>query len=330
MSTLAVSVGCPSGIGPEVSVVAVEALASARPDDQFVLVGDNAAIEAASAVRRVDLRLFRNVRVEPTSDLPEVQRRPGKPNVEAGRSQLAAIDRALALVLARTADALVTGPVAKSVIAATGVPFTGHTEYLAHKTNTNTAVMCFVGPSLRTSLVTTHLALRAVPGAITRDAVVKSIVLTARSLWRDFSVDSPRIGVCGLNPHAGEDGMLGDEDLRVIAPAVEDAREILQGIASVAGPIPAESAYRYGRGFDRYDAIVAMYHDQATIASKLVDFGDAVNVTLGLPIIRTSVDHGTGYDIAYTGSADARGMLAAMRMALSMAAARTSRGERAR
>jgi|LNFM01.1.fsa_nt_gb 4-hydroxythreonine-4-phosphate dehydrogenase len=333
MTTLAVSVGCPSGIGPEVSVVAIEALASARTADRFILVGDNAAIEAAAAVRRVDLRKFRNVTIDATSDLPEVQRRPGKPNIEAGRSQLASIDRALSLVLNHTADALVTGPVAKSIIAAAqqgGTPFTGHTEYLAEKTSTNAAVMCFIGPSLRASLVTTHLPLSAVPAAITRDAVVKSIVLTARALWRDFSVDSPRVGVCGLNPHAGEDGMLGDEERRVIGPAIGDAREILRGIATVEGPIPAETAFRHGRGFERYDAVVAMYHDQATIAAKLVDFGESVNVTLGLPIIRTSVDHGTGYDIAYSGRADARGMLSAMRMALAMAEARSIRADKGR
>jgi 4-hydroxythreonine-4-phosphate dehydrogenase len=278
-------------------------------------------------VRRVDLRTLSNVRVEAVSDLPEAQRRPGKPNLEAGRSQLAAIDRALALVLAHEADALVTGPVSKAVIAATGVPFTGHTEHLAAKTRAGAVVMCFVGPSIRTSLVTTHVRLSDVSRWVTRDAVVKSIVLTARALWRDFHLNHPRIAVCGLNPHAGEGGMLGDEEQRVIGPAIGDAQSILTGIASVEGPMPAEAAFRLSRGFERYDATVAMYHDQATIASKLADFGDAVNVTLGLPIIRTSVDHGTAYDLAYTGRADARAMLAAMRMAFSIAEARARRGE---
>lgn len=325
MTTLALSVGCPSGIGPEISAVAIEALAAARPDDTFVLVGDRSAIEAACAVRRVDLAKFRNARIEAVSSLPEAQRRPGKPGLDAGRSQLAAIDRALELVVSGVADAIVTGPVSKSAIAATGVTFTGHTERLAEKTHTNSFAMCFVGPSLRVSLVTTHLALKDVSKFVTRDRVVKAIVLTARALWRDFGVDDPRIGVCGLNPHAGESGMLGEEEQTVIAPAIEDARSVLNGIATIEGPIPAETAFRHGRGFARYDAIVAMYHDQATIASKLADFGDAVNVTLGLPIIRTSVDHGTAYDIAFTGRADARAMMSAVKLAFEMVEARHRR-----
>jgi 4-hydroxythreonine-4-phosphate dehydrogenase len=326
MTTLAMSVGCPSGIGPEISAVAVEALARSRPSDRFVLVGDRAAIEAAAAVRRVDLSKLSNVSVEAVSNLPEALRRPGRPTPEAGRSQLAAVDRALEMVLAGSAGALVTGPVSKSAVASSGVVFTGHTERLAEKTHTNSFAMCFCGPSLRTSLVTTHLPLREVHAHITRDRVVKAIVLTARALWRDFGVNHPRVAVCGLNPHAGESGMLGDEELTVIGPAIEDARAVLAGIATISGPVPAETAFRHARGFERYDAVIAMYHDQATIASKLADFGDAVNVTLGLPIIRTSVDHGTAYDIAYSGRADARAMLSAMRLAFEMVEARTRRG----
>lgn len=326
MIKLAISVGCPSGIGPEIAVVAADALADARRDDRFVLIGDSEAIEAAAAVRRVDLSRRSNIELVAVTRLAEAHRRPGKPTAESGRSQLAAIDRGIEMVLAQQADALVTGPVSKSVIASSGVVFSGHTERLAEKTQSNSVVMSFIGPSLRTSLVTTHLPLRAVPEAITRDRVVKTIVLTARALWRDFAVNAPRIAVCGLNPHAGESGMLGDEELRVIEPAIADANAVLDGIAKIYGPVPAETAFRHARGFDRYDAVVAMYHDQATIASKLADFGDAVNVTLGLPILRTSVDHGTAYDIAYTGRADARGMRSAIELALEMVRARRARG----
>lgn len=326
MIKLAISVGCPSGIGPEIAVVAADALADARRDDRFVLIGDSEAIEAAAAVRRVDLSRRSNIELVAVTRLAEAHRRPGKPTAESGRSQLAAIDRGIEMVLAQQADALVTGPVSKSVIASSGVVFSGHTERLAEKTQSNSVVMSFIGPSLRTSLVTTHLPLRAVPEAITRDRVVKTIVLTARALWRDFAVNAPRIAVCGLNPHAGESGMLGDEELRVIEPAIGDANAVLDGIAKIYGPVPAETAFRHARGFDRYDAVVAMYHDQATIASKLADFGDAVNVTLGLPILRTSVDHGTAYDIAYTGRADARGMRSAIELALEMVRARRARG----
>jgi 4-hydroxythreonine-4-phosphate dehydrogenase len=322
MTTIAVSSGCPSGIGPEISVVAVSALATMHSQHGFVLFGDEGAIEAASAVRRVDLSKLANVRVMPVSKLPEAQRRPGKPSVQAGRSQLDAIDRAIEFVLARNGDAIVTGPVSKAAIASTGVVFTGHTERLAEKTNSGSVVMCFVGPTLRTSLVTTHLPLRSVHEHVTRDRVVKAIVLTARALWKDFGVTAPRVAVCGLNPHAGESGVLGDEEIHTIMPAIDDARAVLDGLATIEGPVPAETAFRYGRGCNRYDAVVAMYHDQATIASKLSDFGDAVNVTLGLPIIRTSVDHGTAYDIAYTGAADARAMTRALELAIAMTEAR--------
>lgn len=326
MTTLAISVGCPSGIGPEVTVAAVADLAARASTDTFILVGDRPAIEAAAAVRRVDLARLHGVRVEPVSELAEAHRRPGKPGIEAGRAQLAAIDRALALVVSGQAHALVTGPVSKPTIAATGAKFTGHTEYLAEKTSTHTVAMFFVGPTLRTGLVTTHLPLRAVADAITRSGVAKTIGLCARALWRDFRVDHPRIGVCGLNPHAGDEGLLGREEIDVIAPAVEDARAMLSGIATIEGPLPAEAAFRVAKGHRAYDCIVAMYHDQATIPSKLVDFGDSVNVTLGLPIIRTSVDHGTAYDLAFTGRGDARSMRAALVLARDMAAARGQRG----
>jgi 4-hydroxythreonine-4-phosphate dehydrogenase len=165
--------------------------------------------------------------------------------------------------------------------------------------------------------VTTHLAIKDVPAALTVANVSRTIVTTARALWRDFGIESPRVVVTGLNPHAGEHGMFGSEDRDVIAPAVADARIMLSGIATVDGPVAAEAAFRMARD-GAWDAVVAMYHDQATIASKLLDFGDAVNVTLGLPIVRTSVDHGTGYDIAGKGVADARGMAAAMQLAIEM------------
>jgi 4-hydroxythreonine-4-phosphate dehydrogenase len=326
MKTLAVSVGCPSGIGPEVSVAAAAEVAARRTADRVVLVGDRAAIEAAAAVRRVDLSRFANVRVEAVTDLPELHRRPGKPTPQSGAAQLAAVDRALAMVVGGEAHALVTGPVSKRAISSSGVPFLGHTEYLASKTGTHAVVMCFVGPALRTALVTTHLPLRDVARAITRSGVATTVGITARSLWRDFGVDAPRIAVCGLNPHAGEGGLLGDEEIAHIGPGIEDARALLAGIATIDGPLPAEAAFRQAKDERRYDVVIAMFHDQATIASKLVDFGDAVNVTLGLPIVRTSVDHGTAYDIAYEGKADARGMRAAMTMAFDMAAARAGRG----
>ncbi len=314
-AVLAVSVGCPCGIGPEVSVVAAAALDPARAD--VLLVGDAGAIVDAAAQRGIDLRALSHIRVVSVSTLDKASRMPGDPSVAAGRSQLAAIDRALDLVVTGVADAIVTGPVSKHAIAKTGVPFVGHTEYLEEKTNASHVVMMFAGPRLKTSLATTHVAIKDLPGALNTALVSRTIVTTARALWRDFGIAAPRVVVTGLNPHAGEHGMFGTEDRDVIAPAVADARLMLDGIASVDGPVAAEAAFRQARD-GAWDVVVAMFHDQATIASKLLDFGSAVNVTLGLPIVRTSVDHGTGYDIAGQGKADAAGMTAAMDLAIGM------------
>lgn len=316
---IAVSVGCPCGIGPEVAVLAATQIPPAR--GTIALVGDTGAIADAAALRGVDLSAHAHVTVVSTSHLPPEQRRPGEPGPEAGRAQLAAIDGALGMVLAGDAVALVTGPVSKQAIASAGVPFVGHTEYLRMRTGSGPVVMFFVGPRLRTSLVTTHLALADVPRAVTREAVARTIALTARSLQRDFGIEHPRLVVAGLNPHAGEGGMFGSEEQKSIAPGIADAAALLGDSAEVVGPVSAEAAYRQARD-GQWDAVIAMYHDQATIASKLLDFGDAVNITLGLPIVRTSVDHGTGYDIAGRGVADPRGMRAAMEMAFAIASRR--------
>jgi 4-hydroxythreonine-4-phosphate dehydrogenase len=250
--------------------------------------------------------------------LPEAERSPGRPTPAAGRSQCDAIDRALQCVTSRSADALVTGPVSKHAIASAGIPFVGHTEHLQQRTGAPFVVMLFAGPRLRTALVTTHLAIRDVPAALTVSAIRDTIVVAARAMREQFAIVKPRVVVAGLNPHAGEGGMFGDEEERVIGPAVAEATALLADDATLRGPVAAEAAFRQARD-GAWDLVVAMFHDQATIASKLLDFGDAVNVTLGLPIVRTSVDHGTGYDIAGRGVADPRGMIAAMRLAIAMA-----------
>lgn len=319
------SVGCPCGIGPEVAVVA--ARETARAGHRIALVGDAGAIASAAALREVDLGALGDaVAVITVSELPPEDRRPGRPGPAAGRAQLAAIDRALDLVLAGKARAIVTGPVSKSaIVAGGGEGFIGHTEHLQARTGSAHVVMMFAGPKLRTALVTTHAAIATLPRLITREAVARTVALTARSLWRDFGLERPRVVVTGLNPHAGEHGLFGDEEQRAIEPAVREAAELLAGVAEVTGPLAAEAAYRAARD-GRYDAVVAMFHDQATIASKLLDFGDAVNVTLGLPVIRTSVDHGTAYDIAGLGVADARGMKSAMDLAIAFAERRATAG----
>ncbi|HEY4121152.1 MAG TPA: 4-hydroxythreonine-4-phosphate dehydrogenase PdxA, partial [Byssovorax sp.] len=248
----------------------------------------------------------------------------GAPTRAAGAAELAWIDRATDLVRTGEADALVTGPVSKHAIATSGAPgsagFRGHTEHLAERLGAREVVMAFASPELTTALVTTHLPLARVPEAITIDGVASSIFWLSDLLVR-LGHDRPRVAVAALNPHAGEGGLLGDEEERVIAPGVASgrARNASQGIdAEIAGPIGAETAFRKATA-RHFDGVVAMYHDQATIPSKLLGFGEAVNVTLGLPIVRTSVDHGTGYDIAGLGKADPRGMMEALTLAARLA-----------
>lgn len=332
---LAVSVGCPSGIGPEVSVVAAARSLSVVT----VLVGDEAVIRRAARLRRVAARRFVPVgdRRSAAALLPgeigifrgssamESPSDPGFPTAAAGAAQLAWIDEAAGFIRSGEADALVTGPVSKLAIATSGAPgaagFLGHTEHLARLLRSREVVMAFWSPKLCTSLVTTHLPLAMVPGAITPKNVSASAYWLAH-LLRRLGVMRPRIAVSGCNPHAGEGGLLGREEEDRIKPGIRLARRRLSraGIeADLAGPWGAETAYRLAVRRE-YDGVVAMYHDQATIPSKLLSFGEAVNVTLGLPMIRTSVDHGTAYDLAGTGRAGAAGMEAAMDLAARLAA----------
>lgn len=327
-----VSVGCPSGIGPEVSVVAAAEERRAR----VVLVGDAGAVAAAAETRGIDAA--RIVRVEspeagfalprrsiavwqPGRDLAVRDRKPGKPTARSGAAQLAWIDAACDAVAAGRAGALVTGPVSKEAIASSNAPgsadFLGHTEHLQKRLGAREVVMAFWSPALVTSLATTHVPLARVPKAVTPALVGRATFWLAWLLSRLAKGPPPRVAVAALNPHAGEGGLLGKEETTRIAPGIARARERLRdaGIrATIDGPVPAESAFRLAHG-GQWDGVVAMYHDQATIPMKLIEFGDAVNVSLGLPIIRTSVDHGTAYDLAGRGRADERGMKAALHLA---------------
>jgi 4-hydroxythreonine-4-phosphate dehydrogenase len=340
---VAVSIGCPAGIGPEVSVEAAAKLEGARA----LLVGDPGVILAAAKLRGVAEQLVLVSEARAVADLPsssvavwapsarlETRVVPGQPDRAAGAAQLAWIDEALALVRAGHADALVTGPVSKHAIATSGAPrsarFSGHTEHLAQRLEASEVVMAFWAERLVTSLVTTHLPLRRVARAIRPEAVASSTYWLVRLLL-SLGVRVPRIVVAALNPHAGEGGLLGDEEGRVIAPGIERARERLrtEGIAArLEGPTGAETAFRKAansgakRAPNAPHGVVAMYHDQATIPSKLLTFGDAVNVTLGLPIVRTSVDHGTAYDVAWKARAESSGMSAALALAARLTASR--------
>jgi 4-hydroxythreonine-4-phosphate dehydrogenase len=321
---LVVSTGCPSGVGPEVSIAAGLELKSAAK----VLLGDEATLRKAAQLLGVAERKL--VRWDGRSRDPKVlyfaqvgeplsarDRVPGKPSARAGQAQLEYVEAGYTLVKSSAGAALVTGPVSKAAIAHSGLArargFLGHTEWLQALDGAKTSVMCFVGERLATSLVTTHLPIARVPRAISA-AGVASATIELGHLLRKLGKKRPRLAVASLNPHAGESELLGGEEARAILPGIIKAQSALRRAAIVSGPIGAETAFRKA-GAGVFDGVVAMYHDQATIPMKLLAFGDAVNVTAGLSIVRTSVDHGTAYDIAWQGEADAAGMLAALELA---------------
>lgn len=321
---IAISVGCPASVGPEVAVAA----ASEASRGLRVLCGSSLAIARAAellGIARERLQPYRSQKrggdriywLDEGPPLAERDLAPERPTTRAaGRSQLAGIETAYRLCKSTPRAALVTGPVNKSAIARSAPSsalFRGHTEWLQKLDGAKSAVMCFAAPQLVTSLASTHLPIAEVPGFLSPRGVAEATVQLARFLPA-LGKPEPRIAVCSLNPHAGESELLGDEERRAIAPGVRLARRRLAGSARVSGPVGAESAYRLAVAGE-YDGVVAMYHDQATIPTKLLAFGDAVNVTLGLSIVRTSVDHGTAYDIAWQKRASSRGMCAALELA---------------
>ena len=240
----------------------------------------------------------------------------GRLDVSNARSVLSLIDRGVDGCLAGEFAALVTAPVQKSLINQSGVAFTGHTEYIAQRTRASLPVMLLIAGQLRVALATTHLPLRAVSDALSTPLLLQTLQILSRDLGRYFGLPQPRIGVCGLNPHAGESGHLGDEEVRVIGPAIEQARAA--GL-SVDGPWPADTLFVPSH-LAPYDAVLAMYHDQGLPVLKHAGFGHAVNVTLGLPIVRTSVDHGTALDLAGSGRGDPGSLIAAIELAAARAA----------
>jgi 4-hydroxythreonine-4-phosphate dehydrogenase len=332
---IAVSVGCPCGIGPEVSVAAAAQLAK---EARILLVGGHDVVDRALKARGLGRRRF--VHVERADDAWALPRgtagvwdpigftgaaKPGRPVAEDGAAQLAWVDAACDLASSGAATAMVTGPVSKAAIASSGgreaAKFLGHTEHLQRRLRAKEVVMAFANERFTTALVTTHLPIASVPRAITADAVATSTYWLARLLLDlKRGRGKPRIAVCSLNPHAGEGGLLGAEEAKAIAPGISRAIARLDRPSSVVieGPRGAETLFRQANGAGAWDGVVAMYHDQATIPMKLVGFGESVNVSLGLPIVRTSVDHGTGYDIAGRGVADPRGMREAILLAMAL------------
>ena len=309
---LVLTMGDPAGVGPEIALRILADTSTTR-DYDLMIAADPAALE--QWVRRLSVPLPADI-LDVGVSAGTVD--PGRPTDGGARAALASIETAARLCMSGEADAMVTGPVSKAAIAATGVSFPGHTEFLAGLTGAEGFVMTFVQGERRVALATTHLPLAEVPAAITTELVAGKLEILANGLRSWLGVRSPRIAVTGLNPHAGEDGRFGDEEERAIAPAIAGAREA--GI-DASGPYSADSIF-VGHG-DRdsggpgslYDAILAMYHDQGTVAAKLWGFGRCVNLTLGLPVVRTSVDHGTAFGIAGRGEADPGSMIAAVRLA---------------
>jgi 4-hydroxythreonine-4-phosphate dehydrogenase len=316
---LGISLGDPTGIGPE---VVARALAE-RPQDEVVVFGDRGVLERGARIAGVSLPARTVVEAVTTLDLGQVP--PGKPNEIAGHAQVAYLDAATTAVLQGSVSALVTAPISKEWAGRAGFSFPGHTEYLAARGKASEHAMMLAGPRLRVTVVTGHIAFHDVARALTVEGIASAAVLTARALRRDFGLGRARVAVAGLNPHAGEAGRFGDEETRLVTPGIERARRRLadEGLeAEVSGPhVPDVVFRRAAEG--HLDAVVALYHDQGLIPIKLLHFDDAVNVTLGLPFVRTSPDHGTAYDIAGAGRASPTSFLCAMDLAVQMAHARS-------
>ena len=322
---IGITMGDPSGIGPEIIIKALSD-SSVYEICRPIVLGDPGALSvhieglrrksvnqiskpsaAKSQLDAIDLMAVSNLGAESII--------PGRPSVEGGEAMVNYITRAVELTQSGDLAAIVTCPINKSLMQEAGHLFEGHTQLIAHLTNTEDYVMMLAGESLRVALVTIHCALNEVPECLDVDMIYKTITITSQALQLDFGLLRPRLAAAALNPHAGESGLFGSEEEEIIRPAIERARG--EG-CQVEGPFPADTLFQRAVT-GQFDAVIAMYHDQGLIPLKLLHFSDAVNVTLGLPIVRTSVDHGTAYDIAGTGTADPSSLKAAIRMAIKMA-----------
>ena len=327
---LALTIGDPAGIGPDVALGAWAAR-NRETIPPFVLIGDPAVLAARARALSLKVPIVElseigaglghfgdALPVLPIAGRGEVVA--GRPNRSAASLVTQAIERAVTLVQQRAARAVVTNPVSKAVLYGAGFPFPGHTEYLAAlaspKGKPPHPVMMLASPLLRVVPVTIHVPLKDVPGLLTRELILATLAITADSLTRYFGVKHPRLIVSGLNPHAGEEGSLGREEIDIIGPAIEMARA--KGL-DIAGPCPADTLFHQAARAT-YDAAICMYHDQALVPFKTLSFEDGVNVTLGLPFIRTSPDHGTAFTLAGTGKASPSSLIEALRLAAAMSA----------
>ncbi len=305
--------GDPAGVGPE---LALKALASRRVRSvaRPFIIGDLALLRRVAKL--LGLREPKEDEVLNLSALKASDAKPGRPTRESAAAMISYIEKAAALATEGSADAIVTGPINKEAALLAGFTMPGHTEFLAKLTKTKDFAMMLGGSSLKVILVTIHEPIKKLPGLVTEERVLKTIKITNKAFKKYYGIKRPRIAVCGLNPHAGEAGKFGTEDITSVEPAVKKARRA--GIDAV-GPLPSDTVFYRAVKKKDFDAVVCMYHDQGLIPLKLLHFEDGVNTTLGLPIIRTSVDHGTAYDIAWKGIASPRSMIAAIEAAAEMA-----------
>jgi len=332
LPTIIISMGDPAGIGPEIIIKALaerETFALCRP----IVLGDEGIFSFTTQWMGVPLMIKKIkspdegafvpgiLNLIPLTDISLEEVHLGFPQKKCGKAVYRYIERGVEMVQDGIADALVTAPISKEVLNEAGYPFPGHTELLAALTGAQGYVMMLAGSRLRVALVTTHLPLSKVPSSLTIRKIRQTIVTTSEGLRDYFGIRVPRLAVAALNPHAGERGLFGSEEREIISPAIEECRG--EGI-NVYGPFPADSLF-FKASQGEYDVVIAMYHDQGLIPLKLMHFRDGVNITLGLPIIRTSVDHGTGYDIAGKGLADPTSLINAIRVAAEMATVKKSR-----
>ncbi|TAN63231.1 4-hydroxythreonine-4-phosphate dehydrogenase PdxA [bacterium] len=305
--------GDPSGVGPEIVLKALSDKGLRRIAN-LVVVGDKALLEFLAKKLRLkppDKSAVRNL-----SNLDIKRLKPGVPSKEAGTAMIRYVKEAARMALAREADAIVTAPITKEAAKMAGFKFPGHTEFIARLTNTKNFAMMLAGDELKVVLVTIHEPIKNLHRLVTKEAVLKTLKVTDAALRQYFGFKRPRIAVCGLNPHAGESGLFGDEEKKEITPAVKKAVSL--GINAV-GPLPADTVFYRAVRRKEFDCVVAMYHDQGLGPLKLLSFENGINVTLGLPIVRTSVDHGTAYDIAWKGRASHLSLKAAITAAVEMA-----------
>jgi 4-phospho-D-threonate 3-dehydrogenase / 4-phospho-D-erythronate 3-dehydrogenase len=333
---LAISMGDPAGIGPEVVIKAIQSVAGRSGAPAFVVIGDLGAMrEAVDRIADAPMPIAwhpgdslpsNGMAVLSLTELSKDARRPGKPGIEGGDASFRYVEAGARMARDGEVDALITAPISKQWWHRAGHRFPGHSELIAKIGRSRNWRMMFAGSELRLALVTVHVGLAKVAGLLNQKTIFDTIVILDRHLRESEGAVSPRIGVLGFNPHAGENGLFGDEEIRAVAPAIRRAQR--RGI-EVHGPLAPDTAFVRHNGRFGFDGAVAMYHDQGLIALKTLEFDRAVNVTIGLPFIRTSPDHGTAFDIAGRGVANPSSMIAAIEYASNAVKAREAAGRRA-